>query len=191
MGIKEFNDIVYTLEEFFEVENASDEILEFIDGYIYAKSFSSMNHNTIVNRINAKVDSYLVGKPCRVFSEQIEVVLGKDRVKPDVFVVCTEKGKDKFKTLGQSVLTIPTLVFEIVSPSNASLDTIIKMDLYAKHGIEEYNLVYQTGDMHQYKLSEFGSYYLNKSYRFDDVYKSLVMENLEFKINDIFEGLDL
>ncbi|MGL5765674.1 MAG: Uma2 family endonuclease [Sarcina sp.] len=191
MGIKEFNNIVYTLEEFLEIENNSDEILEFIDGYIYAKSFSSMNHNTIVNRITAKIDSHLVGKPCRVFSEQIEVILGKDRVKPDVFVVCKEKGKDKFRTLGQSVLTIPTLVFEIVSPSNASLDTVIKMDLYAKHGIEEYNLVYQTGDIHQYKLSEFGSYYLNKSYRFDDVYKSLVMENLEFKINDIFEGLDL
>ena len=82
-------------------------------------------------------------------------------------------------------------MFEIVSPSNVSLDTVIKMDLYAKHGIEEYNLVYQTGDIHQYKLSEFGSYYLNKSYRFDDEYKSLVMENLEFKINDILDGLDL
>ena len=49
------DDIVYTLEEFLEVENASNEILEFINGYIYAKSFSSMNHNTIVNRINAKI----------------------------------------------------------------------------------------------------------------------------------------
>lgn len=46
---------------------------------------------------------------------------------------------------GQSFLTIPTLIFEVVSPSNASLDTITKMELYAKFGIKEYNLIYQEG----------------------------------------------
>ena len=64
MGIQEFNNI-YTLDEFLKVENQSDVPLEFINGYIYAKSFTAVKHNRIVNRINAKIDNYLLGKPDR------------------------------------------------------------------------------------------------------------------------------
>ena len=185
MGIKELEPR-YTLEEFLEEENNSEYPLEYVNGYIYAKSFSSIKHNKIVNRINNKVDNYLLGKPCDVFSEQIEVILGSDRVKPDIFVIC-KKGDEKVKTLGQSFLTIPSLIFEVVSPSNASLDTVTKMELYAKFGIPEYNLVYQEGEIHQYKLNEYNVYYLNKSYKIGDFYKSIELESLEIKIEDIFK----
>lgn len=187
MGIQKF-EVMYTLEEFLEIESTKDIPLEFIGGYIYAKSFSSINHNKIVNRINASIDKYLLDKPCEVYSEQIEVILGKDRVKPDVFVVCKNK-EGKFDTLGQSFVTIPTLVFEVVSQSNARLDTVTKMDLYARAGIKEYNLVYQEGNIQQYRLNEFDAYYLEKSYRIEDTYKSIVMDNLEFKISDVFRGI--
>lgn len=189
LGVQQFN-VVCTLAEFTEFENQSDVPLEFIDGYIYAKSFSSMKHNKIVTRINSKIDNYLLDKPCQVFSEQIEVILGSDRVKPDVFVVC-RNNNIKIQVLGQSLLTVPTLIFEVVSPSNARLDTVTKMDLYAKSGIPEYNLVYQEGEIHQYKLNEFGVYYLNHSYKNMDTYNSVVLDNLEFDLNDIFINLDL
>ncbi|MGL4873273.1 MAG: Uma2 family endonuclease [Clostridium sp.] len=189
MGIQEFNE-VYKLEEFLKFEEKSEVPLEFINGYIYAKSFTSINHNRIVNRINAKIDEYLGEKPCMVLSEQIEVVLGEDRVKPDVFVVC-KNNRNEYERIGQSFITKPTLIFEVVSHSNARLDTVTKMDLYAKHEIEEYNLVYQEGEIHQYKLNEYGVYYLNKSYKKDDVYKSIALENLEININNVFKGLEI
>lgn len=87
VGIQEFNE-VYKLEEFLKFEEKSEVPLEFINGEIYPKSFISINHNRIVNRINAKIDEYLGEKPCMVLSEQIEVGLGEDRVKSDIFVVC-------------------------------------------------------------------------------------------------------
>lgn len=189
MGIKELSP-KYTLEEFLEQEKEADCPLEYVDGYIYAKSFSSIKHNMIVNRITAKIDAYLDKKPCIVLSEQIEVLLGRDRVKPDVFVVCKDT-EGKFSTKGQSFLTIPTLIFEIVSNSNASLDTITKMELYAKFGIEEYNLVYQEGIIQQYKLNEYGAYYLNNSYKNNETYVSISFKNLEIPINKIFENLSL
>ncbi|MGL5616850.1 MAG: Uma2 family endonuclease [Sarcina sp.] len=65
----------------------------------------------------------------------MEVILENDRVKPDVFVVCKDINKE-FNKIGQSFLTIPSLIFEVVSHSNASLDTITKMELYAKAGIK-------------------------------------------------------
>ncbi|MGL4875341.1 MAG: Uma2 family endonuclease [Clostridium sp.] len=189
MGIQEFNQ-VYKLDEFLKLEEKSDVPLEFINGYIYAKSFTSINHNRIVNRINARIDDYLGEKPCMVLSEQIEVVLGEDRVKPDVFVVC-KNHEGKYERIGQSFITIPTLIFEVVSHSNARLDTVTKMDLYAKSGIEEYNLVYQEGEIHQYKLNEYGVYYLNKSYKKNDVYKGIALEGLDIDINSIFKGLEV
>ncbi|WP_297632327.1 Uma2 family endonuclease [uncultured Clostridium sp.] len=180
---------IYTLQEFLEFENSTDEILEFISGYIYNKSFTSLNHNTIVNAMSRKVSEYLDDKPCRVFTEQIEVILGENRVKPDVFVVC--KGKDnKYEKVGQSLVSIPIVIFEIVSASNAELDTIIKMNLYAKHGIEEYNLVYQEGTIIQYKLNEHGSYYLNKAYEKNDIYKSITLDNFKMEIKEIFKDVE-
>lgn len=189
MGIEELN-YKYSLEEFLEYEEASEHPLEFVNFSIYAKSFTSAIHNTIVNRINASIDNFLFGKPCRVFSEQIEVILGKDRVKPDVFVVCKDNN-DKFNMRGQSFLTIPTLIFEVVSPSNASLDTVEKMSLYARYGIKEYNLVYQEGMIHQYILNEFGSYYPKNSYRMNEIYKSYAIDGLEIDLNRVFDNLEL
>ena len=187
MAVEKLNPKI-TLEDFLEVEKDSDVILEYINGYIEAKSFSSMKHNKIVTRINGEVDRFLRKKPCEVFSEQIEVILGENRVKPDVFVVCKKDGK--FSKVGQSFLTIPSLIFEVVSHSNASLDTITKMELYAKFGIREYNLVYQEGLVYQYVLNEFGSYYPVNSYKIDDKYESVAIDGLNIELEDIFENLD-
>ena len=187
MEIKELKP-KYTLEEFLEEEKLVEYPLEYVGGYIYPKIFTSMKHNKIITKISTKLENYFEDKTCLVFSEQIEVILGSDRVKPDLFIVCKNKDAE-LKTKGQSIITIPSLVFEVVSPRDASLDTITKMELYAKFGIKEYNLIYQEGTIHQYKLNEYGDYYLNKSYGEEHTYKSLVFGKLEFEISRIFNNL--
>ena len=191
MGIKEL-DNKYSLNKFLKIEEESDVPLEFIGGYIYAKSFSSIKHNKIVGRINAKLDDYLDRKPCEVFSEQIEVLFGEngENTKPDIFVVCRNEEGD-FKRKGQSFLTIPSLIFEVVSPSNSRLDTVIKMDLYSTYGVKEYCLVYQEGIIQQYRLNEeYGTYYLNAAYNLDDTYKGYVFDKFSMNLKDIFKNLD-
>lgn len=180
-----------SLDEYKNIEKDSNYKIEYIDGYLVASSNRFMAHNKIVNRINSSIDRYLLDKPCEVFSEQIEVILGENRVKPDVFIVCREN--DSFKKIGQSFLTIPKIIFEVVSRSNVSLDTITKMELYSRFGIEEYNLVYQEGLIQQYKLitgNGTKDYYLHKAYNKEDIYKSLVMENLQIELKDIFYNLE-
>lgn len=180
-----------SLDEYKNIEKDSNYKIEYIGGYLVASSNRFMAHNKIVNRINSSIDRYLLDKPCEVFSEQIEVILGENRVKPDVFIVCREN--DSFKKIGQSFLTIPKIIFEVVSRSNVSLDTITKMELYSRFGIEEYNLVYQEGLIQQYKLitgNGTKDYYLHKAYNKEDIYKSLVMENLQIELKDIFYNLE-
>ena len=107
--------------------------------------FTSKNHNAITIRLSSKLDDFFFDKKCRVFSEQIEVILNESsKVKPDVFVVCPNDD-GKFEERGESYLTVPTLIFEVVSESNAKLDTIEKMNLYSIYGVKEYCLVYQDG----------------------------------------------
>ncbi len=187
MGLEELKP-KYTLEEFLDEEIKSKYPLEYINGYIYAKSFTSVNHNTIINNIMADLVYYLKNKNCKAFSEQIEVIMGKDRVKPDIFVVCKSEDKD-FEMKGQSFLTVPTVIFEVVSKSNATLDTIYKMELYARFGVKEYNLVYQEGTIQQYKLTDTETYYLNKSYDIRDIYESLELDNFKLSLQEIFDYL--
>lgn len=158
--------------------------VELIDGEIICSSFTSMNHNKITIGISGKIQDFLFGKSCEVYSEQIELLLGDDKFKPDVFVVCP-KNNEEIKKQGESILETPTVVFEVVSDSNASLDTVKKMYLYAMHGIKEYNLVYQDGTLTQYKLH--GDYYrAYKVYNKDDIYKSIELKGLEIDLKRIF-----
>ncbi|MGL5616474.1 MAG: Uma2 family endonuclease [Sarcina sp.] len=166
----------------------TDDKVEMINNEIYCSSFTSKNHNIITGRLFAKLDDFLYGKPCKVFSEQIEVILSEDsKVKPDIFVVCPNE-TGEFEELGQSYITVPILIFEVVSESNAKLDTIEKMNLYSTYGIKEYCLVYQDGRIEQYILHN-DYYRVANVYSSKDIYKSIVFENLEIDLNRIFSDI--
>ncbi|MGL5575604.1 MAG: Uma2 family endonuclease [Sarcina sp.] len=173
------NEVIYE-----ELCKSFDGKVELIDGEVVCSSFTSMNHNKITIGISGKIQDFLFGKSYEVYSEQIELLLGDDKFKPDIFVVCP-KENNEIKKKGESILEIPAVIFEVVSDSNASLDTIKKMYLYAIHGIKEYNLVYQDGTLTQYKL--FGDYYRPfKIYNKKDIYKSIELKGLEIDLNRIF-----
>lgn len=166
----------------------SSEKVEMINGSIYCSSFTSKNHNTITIRLSSKLDDFFYDKKCRVFSEQIEVILNEtSKVKPDVFVVCPNDD-GKFDELGQSYLTVPTLIFEVVSESNAKLDTIEKMNLYSIYGVKEYCLVYQDGRVEQYILHN-DYYRVANVYTSEDIYKSIVFDEVEIDLKRIYAGI--
>ena len=161
--------------------------VELIDNEIYCSSFPSKIHNKITMRITAKLDDFFYKKPCDVYSEQIEVILEKSKIKPDVFVVCPKD--NTIETKGESILTVPSLIIEVVSKSNASLDTLTKMELYARYGVEEYCLIYQDGSLVQLKLEE-NLFRTIKVYGKNDIYKSIKFEGLEIDLSRIFYDIN-
>ena len=56
-------------------------------------------------------------------------------VKPNLFVICGEYGRDK------RIIGVPTLIIEILSPFTATHDLIRKLNLYQKVGVKEYWVV--------------------------------------------------
>lgn len=131
-----------TIEEFYRIKEQSSEILEYIDGLIYMSPSPSTKHQRISGRLYAKLFNLLEGKECEVFSAPYDIQLHSNNIKndkvvtPDISVICDKEGIEENKYIG-----VPTIIIEIVSPSNQANDLVIKLNLYMNYGVKEYWII--------------------------------------------------
>lgn len=124
----------------------NDERWEIIDGLAYSMSPAPLPlHQQILAQLVTELSLYFRNKKCVVYPAPFDVRLTKakkrndqifDVVQPDISVVCDENKIDDKGCLGS-----PDLVIEILSPSTASRDHILKRALYETNGVKEYWLV--------------------------------------------------
>jgi Uma2 family endonuclease len=117
-----------------------DERYEIIDGEVYMLAAPSRIHQEISGNLYYALRSFLEGKPCKVYAAPFSVRLfpledGRDDtvVEPDITVVCDPAKLDDRGCKGP-----PDLVIEIVSPSTARYDRIVKFNKYREAGVREY-----------------------------------------------------
>ena len=114
---------------------------ELIDGVPYAMAGASRVHQEIVGGIFSQLYSFLKGKQCKVFIAPFDVRLNPGSyddtvVQPDILVVC-----DRSKIGSKSCNGAPDMVIEILSPSNAQYDLLVKYQKYLNAGVREYWIV--------------------------------------------------
>ena len=124
-----------------------DERWELIRGEAYAMGPAPNTlHQRVSIRLSAQIVQYLQGKSCEVFTAPFDVRLAKANtadehietvVQPDISVICNPDKLDERGCLGA-----PDWIIEILSPSTAAKDQIIKRALYQQHGVTEYWLVH-------------------------------------------------
>lgn len=144
----------YSVEEYLAMERASDIRHEYLDGYVYAMAGESEEHGIITNNLNGLLWQTLKGSSCRTFDKDTKVQSGgvpkkkttsqpKDLFSyPDVLVVCGErKYLDEYK----DVLTNPTLIIEVLSPSTGEFDRGEKFIRYRTYltSLQDYLVVAQ------------------------------------------------
>lgn len=122
---------------------------ELIDGVAYAMAPApSPRHQAIAFEIARQVADALEGKPCRVYLAPFDVRLPRGNeadddiesvVQPDLSVIC-----DRAKIDERGCRGAPDWVVEVLSPSTAGHDMILKRDLYERHGVPEYWIVHPT-----------------------------------------------
>lgn len=141
-------------------EESRDELL---NGKVFLMSSPSVNHNRVAFHIATAFQNHLKGKNCEAFADGTDVFLDKDRVIPDVMIVCN---KEIIKKDG--IHGAPDLVVEVLSPSTAKNDRGYKKDLYERTGVKEYWIAdANLRSIESYLLND-GKYCLHEIYRLPD-----------------------
>lgn len=138
----------YTVAEYFELDGASDQRHEFVDGEIFAMSGGTANHNRITVDLGLALGNALRtgNAPCEVFSTDMRLYIQKANAYtyPDVMLVC---GHIEFQPGRRDVLTNPTILFEVLSDSTSSYDHTRKFALYRQlPSLREYVMLDQDRD---------------------------------------------
>jgi Uma2 family endonuclease len=128
----------YTYADYLEWDE--NERYEIIDGEAYMMATPSRIHQEISMALSAMLYTYLKDKPCKVYPAPFSVRLfpeedGSDDtvVEPDITVVC-----DPSKLDDRGCNGAPDFIIEIMSPSTARYDRIVKFNKYREAGVKEY-----------------------------------------------------
>ncbi|MGH9769998.1 MAG: Uma2 family endonuclease [Blastocatellia bacterium] len=145
--------ILYTVEEYLEMDRQSEERHVYLDGYVWGMAGESVEHGDIVVNLTSIVAAQLRDTPCRARVSNPRVRSGpapdsKRRKKglysyPDVLIVC---GEMQFHDEYRDVLINPTVVFEVLSGSTERFDRGEKFMRYQvwNPSLSDYVLVSQT-----------------------------------------------
>lgn len=120
---------------------------ELIDGVAYAMAPApSLRHQDVLGEIFRQVANSLRAGPCRPFIAPFDVRLPRGGevddqidtvVQPDLSVVCDRSRLDERGCRGA-----PDWIVEVLSPTTAGHDQILKRDVYERAGVREYWLVH-------------------------------------------------
>ena len=128
---------LYTIED---IEALPEGIhAELIDGRIYYGSAESRTHQKINGEMYLAVANYIrSGKEsCEVYIPPFAVYLDEHYLEPDLTVV-----RDLDKLDEKGCHGAPDWIVEIVSPSSARLDGIVKLIKYFYAGVKEYWIIH-------------------------------------------------
>jgi Uma2 family endonuclease len=132
-----------TVEEYLRHERESPERCEYLDGQIYQMAGESLEHSTINANVTGRLMMRLLGKPCRVLSPNMKIRTSRNGLfsYPDAAVVC---GDAQFHDNRRDIVTNPTVIIEVLSPSTESYDRAEKFFCYQQlESLIDYLLIAQ------------------------------------------------
>lgn len=137
---------------------------ELIDGTAYVREPPSPlpPHQIVVGDIYLQIRNALKGKPARVYIAPLDIRLPKSDedddqvdtvVQPDIFILSDLRKLDK-----RGVRGTPEWLAEVLSPSTARHDQIVKLPVYERAGVREVWLIDPIGRTLRIYLLEGGRY---------------------------------
>lgn len=125
-------------QEYLAGEQISEIKYEYIDGYVYAMSGASNNHNLIAGNVFSALANHLKKKPCRPYISDMKVKIGSRYFYPDVLVDCSNLTGDSYYT------EQPIILVEVLSKSTRRMDETTKRMTYMQiPSLQEYILIEQ------------------------------------------------
>jgi Uma2 family endonuclease len=115
-----------TLDEFLEWEDRQPLRYEFNGVQPFAMTGGTRAHADIQGNLAVALKTRLRGKPCRFFGNDLKIEVAGSIRYPDGFVTCTP-GEP-----GDKLALDPVVIFEVLSASSVSIDTVVKNREYAR-----------------------------------------------------------
>ena len=177
------NDKRYTYADLVNCD--TEERYELIDGVSYVMEAPTEAHQRIITNLVVQLHNFLKGKPCRVYPAPFAVCLNADAgddtvTQPDIVVICDYSKLDKKGYKGA-----PDLVIEVLSPSTASKDNLLKFNRYLQAGVREYWIVDPDSKVVTVNILDNGKYYITP-YGETDTVSVHVLEGCEISLPDVF-----
>ena len=143
MGMSAHPQARLTLEEYLELDRASQVRNEFYDGVMYAMSGGTYIHGLIMGNLQSDLRAALRGR-CKVTQSDVRVRVAPDGLYtyPDLVVVW---GEPLYPDNRRDTVINPTLLIEVLSPSTEAYDRGFKASQFRRiESLQEYALVAQS-----------------------------------------------
>ena len=183
------NEGLVTLQEFYRMREQTEQLLEYIDGIVFMSPSPSTMHQRISMRLSAQLFNLLDGGECEVFYAPFDVKFSKEDIPgekvliPDLSVICDKGGLDDQQYNGA-----PTMVIEIISPSNQAHDLVTKMNIYMQYEVKEYWIVNPLlNTVIVYALNEKGEYEQKDTIREKGIVTSTVLPDFAVDAVKLFQ----
>lgn len=162
---------------------------ELIDGELNVSIAPAFVHQSVLANLMAHLWNYLRANPIGAVSPGIGVIFDDHNgVIPDL--VYTSKARLRDVLTGGRLTGAPEIAIEILSPGSANLkrDRLIKMNLYAARGVDEYWILDpESRSAEIYRRSASGQLDIRENLRGDDRLTSALLPGFELRAAEIFE----
>lgn len=180
----------YSIEEYLEIENASEEKHEYYQGEIFAMSGAKLTHNIIALDVAATLKYKLKGKPCQPFNSDQRIHIPQNTLftYPDISIIC---GKPETRDNDEYNALNPTVIIEVLPPSTKSYDRGEKFRLYRDiPTLKEYILINSESiGVENWFINDHGNWELNE-YK-DAPAFSFKSVDVSLSMTEIYEGTKL
>ncbi len=179
---------IYSVEEYFEIENHSEIRHEFEDGILIPMPGETLNANEIAGNISATLRKELRQKGYRIFTHDIRTIVHERRLYrcPDLVITAANTIKDIRH------VTEPVLIVEVLSESTEDIDRNKKFRQYtALPSLQYYLMIHQDMALIEFYQRKDNSKTFEFNF-FDRLSETINLPVLGTSISmeDIYEGIE-
>jgi Uma2 family endonuclease len=181
----------FTIEEYLQMERASEQKHDYYSGEIFAMSGAGNRHNVIFKNLYGDLAYKLRGKPCQPYGSDLRVHIPENTLftYPDISIFCRDIIDDKGD---DDVFVQASVLIEILSPSTRDYDRGTKFKLYRDiPSLKEYVLVdSETVSVEIFRLNETGHWQLQE-YKSRDELIQIHTVSFEILLDELYRGTKL
>ena len=164
-----------------------DERYELLDGELVMTAAPNIAHQRVSSRLERRLAAFVEEKGLgEVFRAPTDVMLSDTNVvQPDILFVSIDRADI---ITADNVQGAPDLVVEVLSSTTAKRDWRDKLDLYSKHGVQEFWLVDPETEIVWVLLPNESSLEVAKIYGKGDMLTSPMLEGFTLDLEQVFPG---